>query len=184
MASSVTASLDAAAPAAPDHEKVAILVVDDLAEKHLVFRTILDELGQTIVSARSGKEALARILEQEFAVILLDVNMPDIDSLETASLIRQYKKSAQTPIVFITAYVDEVQAAQGYALGAVDFISSPVVADVLRSKVRVFVELLRMNRQLQLQAAAREQLARSEAARAAAVEAIHRADYLSEAGQQ
>jgi signal transduction histidine kinase len=173
-----------APPPSSTHDRVSILVVDDLPEKHFVFRTILEDLGLDIVSATSGKEALARVLEQEFAVILLDVNMPDIDGLETASLIRQYKKSAQTPIVFITAYVDDVQAARGYALGAVDYIPSPVVPDVLRSKVRVFVELYRMNRQLQLQAAAREQLARSEAARAAAEEAIHRADYLSEAGQQ
>ncbi|HEY8050264.1 MAG TPA: response regulator [Ramlibacter sp.] len=164
-------------------DKVNILVVDDLPEKHVVFRTILEELGQNIVSATSGKEALAKILQQEFAVILLDVMMPDIDGLETASLIRQYKKSAQTPIVFITAYVDDVQAARGYALGAVDYIPSPVVPDVLRSKVRVFVELYRMNRQLQVQAAAREQLARSEAARAAAVEASERADFLAEASR-
>ncbi|MBC7603036.1 MAG: response regulator [Ramlibacter sp.] len=165
-------------------ERASILVVDDLPEKHVVFRTILEELGQNIISARSGKEALKYILEQEFAVILLDVNMPDIDGLETASLIRQYKKSAQTPIVFITAYVDEVQAKRGYALGAVDYIPSPVVPEVLRSKVRVFVELFRMNRQLQLQADAREDLARSEAARAAAEDAIARADFLAEASQQ
>ncbi|HSV81524.1 MAG TPA: response regulator [Ramlibacter sp.] len=164
-------------------EKVNILVVDDLPEKHVVFSTILDELGQNIVSARSGQEALKYILEMEFAVILLDVNMPDIDGLETASLIRQYRKSAQTPIVFITAYVDELQARRGYALGAVDYIPSPVVPEVLRSKVRVFVELFRMNRQLQKQAAQREQLARSEAARAAAEDAIHRADFLAEASQ-
>jgi signal transduction histidine kinase/DNA-binding response OmpR family regulator len=170
-------------PAAPEHEQVNILVVDDLAEKHVVFRAILDELGQNIVSARSGKEALRRILEQEFAVILLDVNMPDIDGLETASLIRQYKKSAQTPILFVTAYVDELQAKRGYALGAVDYIPSPVVPEVLRSKVRVFVDLFRMNRQLELQAAAREALARSETARAAAENAIHRADYLAEASR-
>ena len=178
---------DAVAPKTPpqlEQEKVNILVVDDLPEKHVVFGSILEELGQNIISARSGQEALRHILEREFAVILLDVNMPDIDGLETASLIRQYKKSSQTPIVFITAYVDEVQAKRGYALGAVDYIPSPVVPEVLRSKVRVFVELFRMNRQLQLQAAAREALARSEAARAAAEEAIHRADYLSEAGQQ
>jgi signal transduction histidine kinase len=167
-----------------EQEKVNILVVDDLPEKHVVFRSILDELGQNIVSARSGQEALRYILEMEFAVILLDVNMPDIDGLETAQLIRQYKKSAQTPIVFITAYVDERQAKRGYALGAVDYIPSPVVPEVLRSKVRVFVELFRMNRQLQLQAAAREALARSEAARAAAEDAIHRADFLAEASQQ
>ncbi|MEJ8835843.1 hybrid sensor histidine kinase/response regulator [Ramlibacter sp. AN1133] len=164
-------------------DKVNILVVDDLPEKHVVFSTILEELDQNIVNARSGQEALKYILEMEFAVILLDVNMPDIDGLETASLIRQYKKSAQTPIVFITAYVDELQARRGYALGAVDYIPSPVVPEVLRSKVRVFVELFRMNRQLQKQAAQREELARSEAARTAAEEAIHRADYLAEASQ-
>jgi len=164
-------------------EKVNILVVDDLPEKHVVFRTILDELGQNIVSARSGQEALKFILEMEFAVILLDVNMPDIDGLETASLIRQYKKSAQTPIVFITAYVDELQARRGYALGAVDYIPSPVVPEVLRSKVRVFVELFRMNRQLREQAAHREALARSETARAAAEVAIQRADFLAEASR-
>jgi signal transduction histidine kinase/DNA-binding response OmpR family regulator len=168
---------------AGEQEKVNILVVDDLPEKHVVFRTVLDELDQNIVSARSGQEALRYILEMEFAVILLDVNMPDIDGLETASLIRQYRKSAQTPIVFITAYVDEIQAARGYALGAVDYIPSPVVPEVLRSKVRVFVELFRMNRQLKEQAAEREALARSEAARAAAEQAILRADYLSEASQ-
>lgn len=171
------------APVQEAPEKVNILVVDDLPEKHVVFTTILDELDQNIVSARSGQEALKFILEMEFAVILLDVNMPDIDGLETASLIRQYKKSAQTPIVFITAYVDELQARRGYALGAVDYIPSPVVPEVLRSKVRVFCELFRMNRQLQKQAAQREELARSEAARAAAEEAIDRADYLAEASQ-
>src|SRR3569623_593322 len=164
-------------------ENVIILVVDDLPEKHVVFRSILEELGQNIVSARSGQEALKCILEKEVAVILLDVNMPDIDGLETASLIRQYKKSAQTPIVFITAYVDELQARRGYALGAVDYIPSPVVPEVLRSKVRVFVELFRMNRQLREQAAHREALARSETARAAAEVAIQRADFLAEASR-
>jgi signal transduction histidine kinase/DNA-binding response OmpR family regulator len=171
------------APAQEASDKVNILVVDDLPEKHVVFSTILEELDQNIVNARSGQEALKYILEMEFAVILLDVNMPDIDGLETASLIRQYKKSSQTPIVFITAYVDELQARRGYALGAVDYIPSPVVPEVLRSKVRVFVELFRMNRQLQKQAAQRAELARSEAARAAAEDAIHRADYLAEASQ-
>jgi signal transduction histidine kinase len=181
----VSARLNTEAEAAlAGRDRANILVVDDLQEKHVVFRTILDELGENIVSARSGKEALRYILEMEFAVILLDVNMPDIDGLETASLIRHYKKSAQTPIVFITAYVDELQAKRGYALGAVDYIPSPVVPEVLRSKIRVFVELWRMNRQLQLRAAEREALARSEAARQAAEDAIHRADYLAEASQQ
>lgn len=163
---------------------VNILIVDDLPEKHVVMRSILEELGQNIVSARSGREALRLILQMEFAVILLDVNMPDIDGLETASMIRQYKKTAQTPIVFITAYVDEDQAAKGYALGAVDYISSPVVPGVLRSKVKVFVDLHRMNRQLQQQAVEREALARSEAARTAAEDATRRAAFLSDASQR
>ena len=88
------------------------------------------------------------MLEREFAVILLDVNMPDMDGLETAALIRQRKKSAHTPIIFITAFADEMQTAQGYSLGAVDYILSPVVPEVLRTKVRVFVELHAMRRQI------------------------------------
>jgi signal transduction histidine kinase/DNA-binding response OmpR family regulator len=176
---------EAAEPAAlPADDKVNILIVDDLPEKHVVMASVLEELGQNIVSARSGREALRLLLQMEFAVILLDVNMPDIDGLETASLIRQYKKTAQTPILFITSYVDELQAARGYALGAVDYISSPVIPDILRSKVRVFVELHRMHRQMQHQAAAREALARSESARSAAEEAIRRADYLSLVSQR
>lgn len=161
-----------------------ILIVDDMPDKHVVFRSILDDLGENIISVRSGREALAQVLDNEFAVILLDVNMPDIDGLETASLIRHHKRSAQTPIVFITAYVDELQAQRGYALGAVDYIPSPVVPEVLRSKVRVFVELHRMNRQLQLRAAEREALVREQAARAAAEQAMGRADYLAQASQE
>ena len=103
MAASVSPVVAPKTPPSLEQEKVNILVVDDLPEKHVVFGSILEELGQNIVSARSGQEALRHILEREFAVILLDVNMPDIDGLETASLIRQYKKSSQTPIVFITA---------------------------------------------------------------------------------
>lgn len=168
----------------PDADPVNILIVDDLPEKHVVMGSILEELGQNLVSARSGREALRLILQMEFAVILLDVNMPDIDGLETASLIRQYKKTSQTPILFITAYVDEMQAAKGYELGAVDYISTPVVPGVLRSKVKVFVELHRMHRQLQQQAVEREALARAEAARTAAEDATRRAAYLSEASQR
>jgi len=163
--------------------RVNILVVDDLPEKHLVFRSILEELGQNVVSAYSGRAALRCVLEEEFAVILLDVNMPDIDGFETASLIRKYKKTAQTPIVFITAYVDEVQAIRGYALGAVDYISSPVVPEILRSKVKVFVDLHLLNRELRQQALAREALARAEAARGAAEAATRRADLLASASE-
>ena len=118
-----------------------ILIVDDLPEKLLVYRTLLEDLDAEIVMAHSGTEALKCVLEGEFAVILLDVNMPDIDGLETANLMRRHKNARHTPIIFITAYADEMQTARGYELGAVDYILSPVLAPVLRTKVRVFVEL-------------------------------------------
>src|SRR5258708_35587320 len=107
-------------------EQANILVVDDLPEKLLVFSSILEELGQNLVMVRSGSEALREVLHREFAVILLDVHMPDIDGLETARLIRQYKKSPHTRIIFITAYAAEMQPAQGYSLSAVDYILSPL----------------------------------------------------------
>ena len=158
-------------------EKANILVVDDLSEKLLVFRTILEELGQNLVMVRSGSDALREVLAREFAVILLDVNMPDIDGLETAKLIRQYKKSAHTPIIFITAYADEMQTAQGYSLGAVDYILSPVRPDVLRSKVKVFVELWQMQQRTRA-------MAEAEAARHAAEEAKRRANFLAHASRE
>jgi signal transduction histidine kinase len=149
-------------------DKTDILIVDDLPEKLLVFSTILEDLQQNLVTVRSGSEALKEVLQREFAVILLDVNMPDIDGLETAKLIRQYKRSAHTPIIFITAYADEMQTAQGYSLGAVDYILSPVIPDVLRSKVKVFVELYQMQARTRAMAEERIAFARAEAARIAA----------------
>jgi len=123
------------------HPRARILIVDDLPEKLLVYSTLLEDLDAQIVEAHSGTEALRRVLEGEFAVILLDVNMPDIDGLETANLIRRHKNGRHTPIIFITSYADEMQTARGYELGAVDYILSPVIAPVLRTKVRVFVDL-------------------------------------------
>src|SRR5436190_18921143 len=140
-------------------EKANILVVDDLPEKLLVFSSILEELGQNLVTVRSGSEALKEVLNREFAVILLDVNMPDIDGLETGRLIRQYKRSQHTPIIYITAYADEMQTAQGYSLGAVDYILSPVRPDVLRSKVKVFVDLYQMQQRTRALAEERVALA-------------------------
>ena len=123
------------------HPRARILIVDDLPEKLLVYRTLLEDLQAQIVEAHSGTEALKRVLEGEFAVILLDVNMPDIDGLETANLVRRHKNGRHTPIIFITSYADEMQTARGYELGAVDYILSPVIPSVLRTKVRVFVDL-------------------------------------------
>jgi len=165
-------------------DKSNILIVDDLPEKLLVFKTILEELDQNLIMVRSGSEALKEILQREFAVILLDVNMPDIDGLETARLIRQYKKSAHTPIIFITAYADEMQTAQGYSLGAVDYILSPVIPDVLRSKVRVFVDLYQMQQRTKAMAGEQVARARAEAARAAAEETTRRSTFLARASHE
>src|SRR4249920_408435 len=169
-------------PLMPDRqEKVDILIVDDLPEKLLVFKTVLDELHQNLVFVSSGAEALREVLVREFAVILLDVNMPDIDGLETATLIRRYKRSAHTPIIFITAYADEMQTARGYSLGAVDYIPSPVVPEVLRSKVRVFVALQAMQRQVRRQADDRAAMMAAEAARQVAERNDRRSAFLSHA---
>jgi CheY-like chemotaxis protein len=142
-------------------EKEHILVVDDLPGNLLVYETILEELGENIVRANSGEEALRLVLKQDFAVILLDVNMPTMNGFETASLIRKRRKSARTPIIFLTAFTDEVSMSQGYASGAVDFLPTPVVPDVLKAKVRVFIELSKMRRQAAMQA---EERARRQAA--------------------
>src|SRR5437588_236612 len=107
-------------------DKVDILIVDDLQDKLLVLESVLAELDERIVTARSGEEALRRVLERDFAVILLDVNMPGMDGFETAMLIRKRRKSAHTPIIFLTAFADELHAHRGYSLGAVDYILSPV----------------------------------------------------------
>ncbi|HYD57522.1 MAG TPA: response regulator [Burkholderiales bacterium] len=158
-------------------EKVNILVVDDLPDKLLAFQVVLEELGQNLVMVNSGAEALKQLLEMEFAVVLLDVNMPDIDGIETAELIRQHNKTKHTPIIFVTAYADEMQTARGYQLGAVDYILSPIVPEILRSKVRVFVELYRAQKRAQT-------LARAEAERAAAEEVTRRSNFLAYASRE
>jgi signal transduction histidine kinase len=132
--------------------KVSLLIVDDQEQKILSLEAVLAELGEEIVRATSGDEALRSLLNREFALILLDVNMPGMDGFETARLIRQRKSSEHTPIIFITAYPDEMLAARGYSLGAVDYILTPVLPDVLRTKVRVFVELYRKTKETRRQA--------------------------------
>lgn len=174
-------SRDAASVA--DDEKVNILIVDDLPEKLLVFATVLEELGQNLVFVKSGREALREVLQREFAVILLDVNMPEIDGFETAALLRQYKRSADTPIIFITSYADEIQTERGYAMGAVDYIQSPVVPHILRSKVRVFVRLFAMQRQVRRQADAHAAVLAAHAARRVAEANDRRSAFLANASR-
>ena len=164
-------------------EKINILIVDDLPEKLLVLESILEDLGENVIKANSGAEALRLVLANDFAVILLDVYMPGVNGFETAALIRQRRKSAHTPIIFVTAFADEMHTAQGYSMGAVDYILSPIVPEILRSKVKVFVDLYRMTRQVKQQADERVALAREQAARAAAEEATRRSTFLAEASK-
>jgi signal transduction histidine kinase len=164
-------------------ERSNILIVDDRSDKRVVFRTILEELDQNIMTVGSGEEALRWLLDNDCAVILLDVNMPGMDGLETAELIRSRRKSAHTPIIFITAFADEMHTARGYSLGAVDYILSPVVPNVLRSKVKALVQLHRLNAELKKRADERVALAREQTARSAAEEAQRRASFLAEATQ-
>src|SRR5919201_648913 len=114
----------------------AVLIVDDNADKLVALESVLEELDVRIVKVQSGPEALRRLLTTDFAVILLDVRMPGMDGLETARLIRQRPRTAQTPIIFITAFGDDTtHLAGGYSLKAVDYLMAPVLPEVLRTKV-------------------------------------------------
>ncbi len=133
--------------------RVKILLVDDTPENLISLEAALETLGEELVLAHSGKEALRHLLEHNFAAILLDVKMPDMDGFETAELIRSRPRSKHTPILFLTGYKNEEHLFRGYDLGAVDFLFKPIVPEVLRSKVAVFVELSRKAEQLEQQAA-------------------------------
>jgi signal transduction histidine kinase/DNA-binding response OmpR family regulator len=188
LKATMTAHMPLAAPveeaaSAATLERSNILIVDDRLDKRVVFRTILEELEQNIVTASSGEEALRWLLDNECAVILLDVNMPGMDGLETAELIRSRRKSAHTPIIFITAFADEMHTARGYSLGAVDYILSPVVPNILRSKVKALVQLHRLNAELKKRSDERVALVREQAARTSAEEQQRRASFLAEATQ-
>lgn len=129
-----------------------LLLVDDRRENLLALEAVLGDLGLELVPCQSGEEALRQVLQRDFALILLDVNMPDMDGFEVASLLRQRQKSAGIPIIFLTAAgVSELQMFQGYALGAVDYLWKPLNPVVLRSKVMVFVELYRKTLEMQRQ---------------------------------
>ena len=140
-----------------DGERSKILLVDDRPENLLALEAILEPLGQQLVRAHSGEEALRRLLTEEFAVILLDVQMPGMNGFETARLIKSRERSRHIPIIFLTAISkEESYVFEGYSVGAVDYMSKPFQPDILRSKVSVFVDLYRKQRQL----ARQEQLLR------------------------
>jgi CheY-like chemotaxis protein len=129
-------------------EKADILIVDDRLENLAAMQSVLEPLGQTLIPAHSGQEALKLLLDRDVAVILIDVNMPGMDGFETARLIRERERSRHIPIIFLTAYEpDPTKALKGYETGAVDFIfRSAETTDILRYKVSVFVELYKTRR--------------------------------------
>ena len=127
-----------------------ILVVDDDHAKRLAIRALLEPLGHAVTEANSGEAALRQVIDQTFAVILMDVKMPVMDGYETARLIRLRRESAQTPVIFITANArDEAEVPIAYESGAVDFIFAPIVPETLRAKVSIFVELFLTSRELE-----------------------------------
>ena len=126
----------------PQRTSASVLIVDDDASKRLALKAVLAPLDLQVVEADSGLSALRCVMERDFAVILLDVRMPDIDGFETAALIRRRRESEMTPIIFVTAFSSEDIASKArYVQGAVDFITAPVSPDELRAKVSVFVNL-------------------------------------------
>src|SRR5215831_28449 len=154
-----------------EHDQVNILMVDDQPAKLLSYEVILSELGENLLKASSGKEALEQLLKTDVAVVLMDVSMPDLDGFQLADMIREHPRFQRTAIIFISAvHLTDVDRVKGYQRGAVDYISVPVVPELLRAKVSVFAELHRktqqlerLNRELELRVAQRtEALIRSE----------------------
>src|SRR5262245_1196235 len=131
-------------------DKVNILLVDDQPERLLSYEAVLADLGQNLVRASSGVEALECLMKDDFAVILLDVSMPEMDGFETAALVHQHPRFERTPIIFVTGlHVTDLDKVKGYEVGAVDYVYVPVIPEILRGKVSVLVELHSKRRELQ-----------------------------------
>ncbi len=132
-------------------ENANILMVDDQPAKLLSYEAILNELGENLIKANSGREALEHLLKTDIAVVLMDVSMPELDGFELAEMIRQHPRFQKTAIIFISAvHLTDLDRLKGYQRGAVDYISVPVVPELLRAKVSVFAELHRKTRQLEV----------------------------------
>src|ERR1700752_2415265 len=131
-------------------EKVNILMVDDQPVKLLSYEVMLGALGENLIKANSAKEALELLLKTDVAVVLMDVSMPELDGFQLAAMIRQHPRFQRTAIIFVSAvHLTDLDQLRGYEHGAVDYISVPVVAELLRAKVRVFADLYRKTRQLE-----------------------------------
>lgn len=132
------------------HEKVNILMVDDQPAKLLSYEAILSELGEHLIKASSGREALEHLLKTDIAIVLMDVSMPELDGFELAEIIHQHPRYQKTAIIFISAvHLTDLDRLKGYAYGAVDYIAVPVIPELLRAKVSVFAELYRKTQQLE-----------------------------------
>lgn len=169
-------------PKRSDPERVNILLVDDQPAKLLTYEAILGDLGEELVTAASAKDALQQLLKRDFAVILVDVCMPEQDGFELAEMIRAHHRFNNTAIIFVSAIqLTDVDFIKGYATGGVDYVSVPIIPEVLRAKVAIFVELYRKNRQLanvneELEARVRERTAKLQETEEALREADRRKD--------
>src|SRR5258708_2730924 len=131
------------------HERMNILMVDDQPGKLLSYEGMLDDLGENLIKATSAKDALEKLLKSDVGVVLMDVSMPEIDGFELAEIIRQHPRFQKTAVIFVSAvHLTDLDRLKGYEHGAVDYLSVPIVPEVLRAKVRVFADLHRKNRQL------------------------------------
>jgi signal transduction histidine kinase len=163
-------------------DRVNILMVDDQPSKLLTYETILGELGENLIKASSASEALQCLLENEIAVVLVDVCMPDLDGYELAAMIRQHPRFQKTSIIFVSAVLmTDLDRLRGYECGAVDYVPVPVVPAILRAKVSIFAELFRKTRALErlnseLEQRVAERTAALEATTEALQEANHRKD--------
>src|SRR6202521_4805637 len=133
-----------------DNDKVNILLVDDQPAKLLSYEAILSDLGENLLKASSGREALEHLLKSNVAVVLVDVCMPDLDGFQLASMIREHPRFQKTAMIFVSAiHLSDPDRLRGYEMGAVDYVPVPVIPEVLRAKIRVFAELYRKTRQLE-----------------------------------
>lgn len=163
--------------AMPNEPPANVLLVDDQPANLLALESMLADLGLNLIQTSSGAEALREVLRADFAVILLDVQMPDIDGFETARLIRGRGKSRYTPIVFLTAYeTSSLAIREAYELGAVDYLVKPLVPVILRAKVTVFVELFRKTEQIKRQMEQLRQMERQEFERRMAEERLRQSE--------
>jgi signal transduction histidine kinase len=144
-----------------EHEPLNILMVDDQPGKLLTYEAVLSELGENLLTAGSAREALAYLLTTNVSIILIDVNMPELDGFELAKLIREHPRYQQTAIIFISAvHLTHLDQLKGYEHGAVDYITAPIIPELLRAKVRVFADLHRKTVALQREIAERQRLER------------------------